>query len=419
MKIRSIFKVICLTLILSNSPASGRYITDALVGYVDARKPQKFSETDWLGEIDEVKDLGGAGNTPVWQNDGRDGYQFTWTSNTGGGQITCISPLINSGVIDYDQDFTIELWARPTASSALADGRMHLFGNQEINGEGYRLTAKEESGDKFRIEFELADVTGETASYSVKTAANFNMGQWYQVVAAYDGSSGSIPVIKLYANGVEQTTTWTGDTTIPADKDFDINITPTIGARDAASTDYSDSARHYLAGDVAVARVYEKVLDGDEVLTNYYNEKPWVIDPPEPYDPNYPTYKRKYRENVKILDQDRKVTIAHDQNHYLCRADVIVTDSGKLLCVFLENNDHASQGNAGEYENVALTQSTDGGHTWHAAGDPSKPYELYVTDVSMSKVTAIPSRISKNCPAGGSLSTPAPGAGAHRLVDPL
>ncbi|QHI69846.1 LamG-like jellyroll fold domain-containing protein [Tichowtungia aerotolerans] len=315
-------------------------------------------------------------------------HQFTFESDTHGGRIAMPDVSYGNTGFDYDDDFSIEVWVCPERSPALADGRMHLFGNQTVDGQGYRLTAKEETGGLYSIEFEMQDVSGETTRYGCSTSADFQMGEWIQVVGVYDGNSGAVPSMKIYVNGVDQQAEWDGDLTVPADSNFipDFLLT-TMGARGKSDAPTLDSDRHYFEGKLSVMRLYTNVLSAADVEKNYNGERArfkgelfnWLPKPDFHTNavPHYKTWTNgTHRSQMMRLPSDRRVTIAAEDGHYLCRVDVAQTKSGRLICAFLDNSDHTGRGDPGDFSHVGVSVSDDNGATWHDPNDPAESYGL-------------------------------------------
>lgn len=397
-------------------PVLAEYKTDDLVLYMDSRRPGPRPYYN----IDPVN-----GNMPSWEGlrpyfyiavipihmtdfnnlpdwvtgdsfGGMAYHHFKFESNNWGARITRFSDSETNGTLrfNYSDDFTVEMWVRPIKSSLLAEGRMHLFGDQTVGGQGYRLTAKDEGNRKFLIEFEMQDVTGKKARYFCSTAADFNMDQWYQIAGVYAGTDGAAPVMKIYVNGVDQNASFEGDTAVPEDTDFipdEAGISPVlltgIGARGRGDNGvYSDSARQYFGGDLSVVRLYTNVLTSTEVSLNYSNELPrfsgeiysWLPDPDFHTNavPEYKLWTNGIRRSqMQRLPADRRVTIASNTNHYLCRADVLQTGGGRLICAFLENSTHEGSETNG-YSSVAVSVSDDNGYTWHDPNITSRSYGI-------------------------------------------
>lgn len=387
------------------------YATDDLMLYLDARRagPRPYYNIDtnnpmptWDGLIPDVSfsfvgiNMQDFSDLPDWKTDDLYGtvvhYHFTFESNAWGSRLSRMpgEATYGSTRFDYSDRFSVEMWVRPQKSSPLAEGRMHLFGDQTVAGQGYRLTAKEDLDGRFGLEFEMQDVTGTTASYRCVTPPDFRMGEWHQIVGVYDGAPGRIPVMKIYVNGADQNAVFTGDLTVPPDADFipstgvKVHLTG-IGARGSVEDPaYNDSARHYFGGDISIVRLYTNALTDSSVSLNYLYEAPrftgetfgWLPD--SDFHTNaVPEYKLwtngVHRAQMMRLDPERRVTIAADTNHYLCRADVLQTGSGRLICAFLENSTHLGS-EAGGYSSVAVSVSDDNGATWFNPNDPSRSY---------------------------------------------
>ncbi len=389
------------------------YVNNDLMFHLDSRRagPRPFYNADtnspmptWEGLVPYVYfpikgiNMADFGNLPDWVTDDPYGtlvyHHFKFESNRWGARLSHMpdEAVYGSTRFNYSDDFTVEMWVRPLKSSLLAAGRMHLFGDQTVTGQGYRLTAKEENAGKFLVELEMQDVTGSTARYSCATSAKFNMGEWYQIVGVYDGAPNAVPLMKIYVNGMDQNAGFAGDSTVPSDTDFvptgsSPNDLTGIGARGIVNNTVSnDSARQYFGGDISIVRLYTNVLTAVGISLNYSNELPrftgevnsWL--PGSDFHTNaIPEYKLwtngTHRSQMLRLSAERRVTIAADTNHYLCRADVLQTDSGRLICAFLENSTHSGT-EAGGYSSVAVSVSDDNGATWHDPNNPARSYGI-------------------------------------------
>ena len=358
--------------------AIGEYATESLVLYMDARQPGAYPQAAWvplIGTGGQLYDEGRSGHMPSWRSQGGDRYTFGWTSGTGGGKLGGFSGLTFPGSRVSDADFTIEIWVRPARASLLAEGRMHLFGNQKRNGTGYRLTARTRKEGGFSIEFDMRDTSREAVGFGVETAADFRLGEWHQIALTYRGSSGTPPAVTVFVNGSEKPSARFGHFDNLHEARLGSLVWPTIGLRGATSSDTADSTRHYFGGDIALVRFYRRALDGREVYRNFLNDRPWIMGAPETRGTDYVSWTEgSHREAMKRLPVDRRVTIAQDADDelYLCRADVAVTESGKLLCVFIESDNH----NGERFQNIAMSESLDDGHTWADPHDRSRSYGI-------------------------------------------
>ena len=81
----------------------------------------------------------------------------------------------------------------------------------------------------------------------------------------------------------------------------------------------------------------------------------------------------------------RKFSISNDPSLYEAWPDVVLTDSGKLVCVFSECTHHGNR----EYTRVMLTESTDRGRTWtpkHPLTEGTRGLSYYYNCARISKL---------------------------------
>lgn len=358
------------------------YATNGLVLYMDASAPGSSpfnywkpvsggpaNFQDWAGFLHK---LGDGGKKPVLLSepkgtDYRWFYRFHAPDKTGCSQVGNLGADIH---FDYDQDFTIEACFRVNRPSVEEAGRSVIFSDQYGADNGYRFGVRC-STNSYYTEFVMRDNKGAVRwQYRGTGAGAGQYGQWYYITMTYEGRTGLGPIIKFYTNGQ-----YNAGVDLPAGiTDFrEADFLPPIETG-AIGAGVFDGGLMPLDGDVAAVRVYSRVLSASEILTNYNDTASRVISFASPSGPEEPvpalaTYtadfdvytKGPHRRSIKRLPATRRVTIAADTNDslYLCRADVEKTASGKLVCIFMEADQHV-----GSFNNIVQTESYDNGHTW-------------------------------------------------------
>ncbi len=82
----------------------------------------------------------------------------------------------------------------------------------------------------------------------------------------------------------------------------------------------------------------------------------------------------------------QKFTISNDKNIYEAWPDVVLTNSGKLICVFSECTHHLNR----DYTRIMLTESGDRGRTWtskHPLTEGTKGLNYYYNCARISKLS--------------------------------
>lgn len=376
----SIFFV-CIVLAMS-SVSIADLTTDGLILNMDAGQPGTEPWSRWkpvVGPTDGgiIVDHSGE-HLPTLSAESTGGSDYFWyyhftASDTMGGQVGWLGTDVN---FDYFEDFTVEIWFRADQAPPEGAGRGVVFADQ-ANVTGYRLGVRG-TGSTYYMEFIMRDKKGDywrQFNHNGPGGLVYGDGNWIHIALTYNGVSFGSPYVKYYRNGSYYNgtsvscadTSGNGACSYPLEEpDFvPRNTAAGIGARSFSGGDM------FFRGDVAAVRVYDRVLSPSEIQANYSvgmtTQAQLPPEPPEPNEPEYPVYDTNYsvytegphRENMPRLPVERRVTIAQEADLYLTRSDVTVTDSGKLICVFLE-----SDGHIGTYNNIALSESTDGGRTW-------------------------------------------------------
>lgn len=210
-------------------------VTDGLVFYVDASNPNSYpgSGTTWTDLIEGVN--GTLTNGPTY-NSGNGGY-IDFDGSNDYVDVTGINVSTLSA-------FTVEAWVYPTSNSS--DGT--VFGNFGSNTSTRSFLLYWDVGDG-ALGFDWLVAT--SAFYRTgPTVANGSLNAWNHVVGTCSGSQ-----IQLYVNGSSIGTASVSGT-INNNSGFRLGATQEPGLR-------------ALNGNIAVAKVYDKVLSSAEVTQNY------------------------------------------------------------------------------------------------------------------------------------------------------
>lgn len=211
-------------------------VTDGLVFYVDAANSKSYpgTGTDWA-------DLSGDATATLTNGP-------TYSSN-------------NGGYIDFDGSndhvevtginvsalsaFTLEAWVYPTSSSADETVMGKFLGSSSNSS----FLLYWDVGDALGFDW-VAVNTSSTFHRIGTTPANGTVNAWNHVAATFSGSQ-----IELYVNGSSVGTT-----------SFSGTLRNISGIRLGAD---ESSGLRPLSGNLAVAKVYDKVLSSAEITQNY------------------------------------------------------------------------------------------------------------------------------------------------------
>ena len=212
----------------SSLPSS--YVTENLQFYVDAGLPSSYSGTGttWY-------DISGNSRNLTMNS-------LSYSSNDGGyiifdGSHTADSVATYS--INFSNGFTVESVAKFSGSSY--EG---LFAfNDPTNGNYINVQAQ--GGTNIRWEVDQAS--------SLTTTNSLSSNTWYHVTCVYEGDSNNTSgTARIYINGVE-------------------NNTASLGRSGQSQTSNFELGLHdgNLTGNIALSRMYNKVLNSTEVLQNF------------------------------------------------------------------------------------------------------------------------------------------------------
>jgi hypothetical protein len=167
---------------------------------------------------------------------------LSYSSNNGGYIIFDGSHTADSGStysINFSNGFTVESVAKFSGSS--------YEGLFAFNGNGDFMNIQAQGGNNVRWEVESAESFTSTNTLSSNT--------WYHITCVYEGDSNNTSgTARIYINGVENNTT-------------------SLNANRAGQNQTSDFVLGlwdgYLTGNIALSRMYNRVLTPTEVLQNF------------------------------------------------------------------------------------------------------------------------------------------------------
>ena len=214
----------------SSLPSITLYVTESLQFYVDAGLSESYSGTGttWY-------DISGNSRNLTMNS-------LSYSSNDGGyiifdGSHTADSVATYS--INFSNGFTVESVAKFSGSSY--EG---LFAfNDPTNGNYINVQAQ--GGTNIRWEVDQ--------SSSLTTTNSLTSSTWYHVTCVYEGDSNNTSgTARIYINGVE-------------------NNTASLGRSGQSQTSNFKLGFHdgFLSGNIALSRMYNKVLNSTEVLQNF------------------------------------------------------------------------------------------------------------------------------------------------------
>lgn len=205
------------------------YITESLQFYVDAGLPLSYPGTGTT-----LYDISGNSRNLTMNS-------LSYSSNDGGYIIfdgAHSADSVSTYTINFSTGFTVEVVAKFSGS-----GLEGLFAfNTPMNGDYVNVQAQ---GDNIRWEVDSGSSFTTTGSLSSNT--------WYHVTCVYEGDSNNTSATaRIYINGVENNTASLGRSGQSQTSNF------VLGLWDG-----------YLNGNIALSRMYNKVLSPSEVLNNF------------------------------------------------------------------------------------------------------------------------------------------------------
>ena len=214
----------------SSLPSITLYVTESLQFYVDAGLTSSYSGTGttWY-------DISGNSRNLTMNS-------LSYSSNNGGyiifdGSHTADSVATYS--INFSNGFTVESVAKFSGSSY--EG---LFAFNDATNGNY-INVQAQGGTNIRWEVDQ--------SSSLTTTNSLTSSTWYHVTCVYEGDSNNTSgTARIYINGVE-------------------NNTASLGRSGQSQTSNFKLGFHdgFLSGNIALSRMYNKVLNSTEVLQNF------------------------------------------------------------------------------------------------------------------------------------------------------
>jgi hypothetical protein len=237
-------------------PPTPTIVTSGLVMHLDAGDAASYpgTGTAWT-------DLSGNGNNGILIN----GPTY---SAANGGQI------VFDGVNDFISteltqppvtQYTVELWFKSTSSVITGDNvfLFHCRGNPQLGFSGVSLTWLPNRTAPGELEFGVS--SNNVAVFARAPGTVFNDGSWRQVVGVFSQPLGQ-PIswnsFEIYVNG-EKTIKTQGFTAGGA-------TSPVAGL---GGTEIGRINTGYWAGNVAIARVYNRALSASEITQNFNANK--------------------------------------------------------------------------------------------------------------------------------------------------
>ena len=214
----------------SSLPSITLYVTESLQFYVDAGLPSSYpgTGTTWYDISENSRNLT-MNSLSYSSNDG--GYIIFDGSHT--------ADSVATYSINFSNGFTVESVAKFSGSSY--EG---LFAfNEPTNGNYINVQAQ--GGTNIRWEVDQ--------SSSFTTTNSLTSSTWYHVTCVYEGDSNNTSATaRIYINGVE-------------------NNTASLGRSGQSQTSNFELGLHdgNLTGNIALSRMYNKVLSPSEVLKNF------------------------------------------------------------------------------------------------------------------------------------------------------
>jgi hypothetical protein len=219
-------------------------------------------------------------------------YRFTTTDADapthygGGGFVRELKDSLGTDLLlSYNKDYSVEVWFRSANPSPWDPfGKGILFSTMIDSANGYRLNVRNTGNDpasgQFYIESYLRDNKDSVKTKLWKNSLDHprSATDWYHVVATVDGETDQRPEMNVYINGALDAG-GTADCAGTCDDYSDPDYTQShfyvwVGARADKAGDppnrlYDPADRLWFDGDIAIVRVYTRVLSPAEVANNF------------------------------------------------------------------------------------------------------------------------------------------------------
>lgn len=215
---------------LQHSPS---IVTSGLSFLVDARNPRSYSGsgTTWY-------DVSGNGNNLSFQNSGSISYNATGYFSTGATGYFSTASSVNTPT--GNSPYCIGVWARQNGSWGAAQNGFISIGGYGTSNQSNALRTLNNIAGQFHHYWWANDLS--------VTSSSATVGNWFMVLAQYDGTTRSV---------------WVNNTQVASDTPTGHNVT---SSAIQVSMTYSGE---YQVGDIAVAFIYNTALTSAQISQNY------------------------------------------------------------------------------------------------------------------------------------------------------
>ena len=225
----------------SSLPSITLYVTESLQFYVDAGLTSSYpgTGTTWYDISGNSINLT-MNSLSYSSNDG--GYIIFDGQVPGEGPGSGIADSISTYSINFSNGFTVESVAK--FGDMISPGYEGLFAFNEPMNSNY-INVQAQGGNNIRFEVDQGS--------SFTTSGSLLSNTWYHVTCVYEGDSNNTSATaRIYINGVENGTASLTRSGQSQTSNF------VLGLHDG-----------YLNGNIALSRMYNKVLNSTEVLKNF------------------------------------------------------------------------------------------------------------------------------------------------------
>ena len=236
---------------------SPKVVTDGLVLYLDAANPLSYANgsTKW-NDLSRGRNSGGIYNGTTYSSDVKGNFSFD------GGNDYIQFPYNSDFEFQYNSTFSIELFAYINES----EGNGYLITNRSMSdGNGASFTGWGILQHSGRVLFSIGGYPGGYSWRSVECSptdfTTYCFQKWSHISVTNTGVAGEQ---KMYINGEDVSTNQDDDQTPPYTVDYNGTHNLTLGRSDA-----DNNGGHYLNGDIAVAKIYNRALTSQEIQRNY------------------------------------------------------------------------------------------------------------------------------------------------------
>lgn len=231
-------------------------VEDGLVVHLDASNTSSYSGagSTWYDLTSNNLDFN-LENSPTYNTDNGGYFEFD------GSNQALSSIASTSGINDFDgtNDYSLEIWFNANSSQPGVTSNYVAIIEKWNNSGGtaypYAL--------RYHVPNGVFQMQAYDASNSGVAYVSASTEQWVQIVGSFDWTNDTL---YLYKNGELSTHPWGGTEDISAITNSVSNSLNTTVAKRSTSG-------FYLAGGIAIFRIYDKALSSTEVLQNYNANK--------------------------------------------------------------------------------------------------------------------------------------------------